>query len=107
MRAFPDLASRAPLKEKFHEGELWNLIGVIVSRGIVLFDFREEQHERGAAEDALIDARIRRVRPVLITVGAIDAALYLRRSTADRCGKRSLRPNRRANSGDGCDNFPG
>jgi hypothetical protein len=73
MRAFPDLASRAPLKEKFHEGELWNLIGVIVSRVIVLFDFREEQHERGAAEDALIDARIRRVRPVLITVGATDA----------------------------------
>jgi hypothetical protein len=31
MRACPDLASRAPLKEKFHEGELWNLIGVIVS----------------------------------------------------------------------------
>jgi multidrug efflux pump subunit AcrB len=73
MRAFPDLASRAPLKEKFHEGELWNLIGVIVSRVIVLFDFREEQHERGAAEDALIDARIRRVRSVLITVGATDA----------------------------------
>jgi hypothetical protein len=52
MRAFPDRASRAPLKEKFHEGELWNLIGVIVSRVIVLFDFRGEQHERGAAEDA-------------------------------------------------------
>jgi hypothetical protein len=43
MRAFPDRASRAPL---------WNLIGVIVSRVIVLFDFRGEQHERGAAEDA-------------------------------------------------------
>jgi hypothetical protein len=40
------------LKEKFLEGELWNLIGVIVSRVIVLFDFRGEQHERGAAEDA-------------------------------------------------------
>jgi multidrug efflux pump subunit AcrB len=37
MRALPDLASRAPLKEKFHEGELWNLIGVIVSRVIVVF----------------------------------------------------------------------
>jgi hypothetical protein len=74
MRAFPDLASGAPLKEKFHEGELWNLIGVIVSRVIVLFDFREEQHERGAAEDALIDrADSPSTTRALITVGATDA----------------------------------
>ncbi|HEX2870721.1 MAG TPA: efflux RND transporter permease subunit [Polyangiaceae bacterium] len=48
-----------------------SLIGVIVSHVIVLFDYVEEEHERGAAlEDALIDAGIMRMRPVLVTVGA-------------------------------------
>src|SRR4029434_7904530 len=43
-----------------------SLIGVIVSHVIVLFDFIEEQHELGAPlRDALIDAGIRRIRPVL------------------------------------------
>src|SRR5262245_47683897 len=54
-----------------------SLIGVIVSHVIVLFDFIEEQHELGAPlQDALIDAGIRRVRPVLITVGATVLALF-------------------------------
>jgi multidrug efflux pump subunit AcrB len=54
-----------------------SLIGVIVSHVIVLFDFIEEQHERGAPlQEALINAGIRRVRPVLITVGATVLALF-------------------------------
>jgi multidrug efflux pump subunit AcrB len=54
-----------------------SLIGVIVSHVIVLFDFIEERHERGAPlRDALIDAGIRRIRPVLITVGATVLALF-------------------------------
>jgi multidrug efflux pump subunit AcrB len=48
-----------------------SLIGVIVSHVIVLFDYIEEEHERGASlEDALIDAGVMRLRPVLVTVGA-------------------------------------
>jgi multidrug efflux pump subunit AcrB len=48
-----------------------SLIGVIVSHVIVLFDFIEERHEQGADfTDALIDAGIMRLRPVLVTVGA-------------------------------------
>jgi multidrug efflux pump subunit AcrB len=40
-------------------------------------DFIEEQHEHGAPlYDALIDAGIRRIRPVLITVGATVLALF-------------------------------
>ena len=54
-----------------------SLIGVIVSHVIVLFDFIEEQHQHGATlRDALIDAGIRRIRPVLITVGATVLALF-------------------------------
>ena len=54
-----------------------SLIGVIVSHVIVLFDFIEEQHEQGARlEDALVEAGIRRIRPVLITVGATVLALF-------------------------------
>jgi multidrug efflux pump subunit AcrB len=48
-----------------------SLIGVIVSHVIVLFDFIEERHAEGEGlRDALVDAGIQRVRPVLITVGA-------------------------------------
>jgi multidrug efflux pump subunit AcrB len=48
-----------------------SLIGVIVSHIIVLFDFIEEARERGAPlRDALLDAGIVRLRPVMITVGA-------------------------------------
>lgn len=48
-----------------------SLIGVIVSHIIVLFDFIEEMREHGEPlQDALIDAAILRLRPVLITVGA-------------------------------------
>jgi multidrug efflux pump subunit AcrB len=54
-----------------------SLIGVIVSHVIVLFDFIEEQHEHGAPlREALIEAGIRRIRPVLITVGATVLALF-------------------------------
>ena len=48
-----------------------SLIGVIVSHVIVLFDFIEEQRELGAPlMDALLDAGLLRLRPVVVTVGA-------------------------------------
>jgi multidrug efflux pump subunit AcrB len=54
-----------------------SLIGVIVSHVIVLFDFIEERHHEGAPfREALIDAGILRIRPVLITVGATILALF-------------------------------
>ena len=54
-----------------------SLVGVIVSHVIVLFDFIEEAHEKGAPlHEALLDAGILRLRPVLITVGATVIALF-------------------------------
>lgn len=54
-----------------------SLVGVIVSHVIVLFDFIEEAHEKGEPlEQALLDAGIHRLRPVLITVGATVLALF-------------------------------
>ncbi len=54
-----------------------SLIGVIVSHIIVLFDFIEERHEHGAPlQEALLDAGILRLRPVLITVAATVIALF-------------------------------
>jgi multidrug efflux pump subunit AcrB len=54
-----------------------SLIGVIVSHVIVLFDFIEEMHEQGKPlEEALLDAGIVRLRPVLITVAATVIALF-------------------------------
>jgi multidrug efflux pump subunit AcrB len=54
-----------------------SLVGVIVSHVIVLFDFIEEAHERGESlRDALLDAGIMRLRPVMITVGATVIALF-------------------------------
>jgi multidrug efflux pump subunit AcrB len=54
-----------------------SLIGVIVSHVIVLFDFIEEMHEKGEPlEQALRDAGIQRLRPVMITVGATILALF-------------------------------
>jgi multidrug efflux pump subunit AcrB len=54
-----------------------SLIGVIVSHVIVLFDFIEEMHEKGESfEQAIRDAGIERLRPVLITVGATILALF-------------------------------
>lgn len=54
-----------------------SLVGVIVSHIIVLFDFIEEMHERGEPlEEALLDAGIVRLRPVLITVAATVIALF-------------------------------
>lgn len=48
-----------------------SLVGVIVSHIIVLFDFIEERREEGEPlQEALLDAGILRLRPVLITVGA-------------------------------------
>lgn len=54
-----------------------SLIGVIVSHVIVLFDFIEEKHAEGEPfEEAVIDAGIIRLRPVMITVGATVLALF-------------------------------
>ncbi len=54
-----------------------SLVGVIVSHVIVLFDFIEEEHEKGAPlEEALLDAGIVRLRPVMITVGATVLGLF-------------------------------
>src|SRR5262249_24534899 len=54
-----------------------SLVGVIVSHIIVLFDFMEERHEQGAPLiDALLEAGIMRLRPVLITVAATVIALF-------------------------------
>lgn len=54
-----------------------SLVGVIVSHIIVLFDFIEERHAAGAPlREALLDAGIIRLRPVLITVGATVIALF-------------------------------
>jgi multidrug efflux pump subunit AcrB len=54
-----------------------SLIGVIVSHVIVLFDFIEEKHAEGAPlVEALLDAGIMRLRPVMITVGATVIALF-------------------------------
>jgi multidrug efflux pump subunit AcrB len=53
-----------------------SLVGVIVSHSIVLFDYIEERHAMGDDfENALIDAGILRLRPVLITVFATVLAL--------------------------------
>jgi multidrug efflux pump subunit AcrB len=53
------------------------LVGVIVSHIIVLFDFIEEARERGEPlQEALLDAGIQRLRPILITVGATVIALF-------------------------------
>jgi multidrug efflux pump subunit AcrB len=54
-----------------------SLIGVIVSHVIVLFDFIEEMHAKGEPfEEAVIDAGIIRLRPVMITVSATVLALF-------------------------------
>jgi multidrug efflux pump subunit AcrB len=54
-----------------------SLVGVIVSHIIVLFDFIEEKHAEGAPlTEALLDAGIMRLRPVMITVGATVIALF-------------------------------
>ncbi len=54
-----------------------SLVGVIVSHIIVLFDFIEEKHAEGEPfEEAVLDAGIMRLRPVLITVGATVIALF-------------------------------
>jgi len=56
---------------------LISLIGVIVSHVIVLFDYIEEQRVEGTPfEEALIDAGILRLRPVLVTVGATVLGLF-------------------------------
>jgi multidrug efflux pump subunit AcrB len=54
-----------------------SLVGVIVSHIIVLFDFIEEKHAEGEPlVQALLDAGIMRLRPVMITVGATGIALF-------------------------------
>lgn len=54
-----------------------SLVGVIVSHIIVLFDFIEERREMGEPlQEALLDAGIVRLRPVMITVCATVFALF-------------------------------
>ncbi len=54
-----------------------SLVGVIVSHVIVLFDFIEEKRAEGEPlREALLDAGIIRLRPVLITVGATVFGLF-------------------------------
>src|SRR5262249_9051841 len=54
-----------------------SLVGVIVSHIIVLFDFIEEKHAEGEPfEQAVLDAGIMRLRPVMITVGATVFGLF-------------------------------
>ena len=59
-----------------------SLVGVAVSPVIVLFDFIAEKHAAGAPlRDALIDAGVKRLRPVTVTVtatilGLIPLALH-------------------------------
>jgi multidrug efflux pump subunit AcrB len=54
-----------------------SLVGVIVSHIIVLFDFIEERREHSEPlEQALLDAGILRLRPVMITVAATVLALF-------------------------------
>ncbi len=53
-----------------------SLVGVIVSHVIVLFDFIEENRERGEPLiESLLDAGVARLRPVMITVGTTILAL--------------------------------
>jgi multidrug efflux pump subunit AcrB len=53
-----------------------SLVGVIVSHIVVLFDFIEEAREHGEPlQEALLDAGVVRLRPVLITVAATVIAL--------------------------------
>ncbi|WP_445354455.1 efflux RND transporter permease subunit [Microbulbifer sp. EKSA008] len=53
-----------------------SLIGVIVSHIIVLFDFIEMRHTAGdSLRQALLDAGILRLRPILITIAATTFAL--------------------------------
>ena len=54
-----------------------SLVGVIVSHIIVLFDFIEEKRAEGEpVEQAVLDAGIMRLRPVMITVGATVFGLF-------------------------------
>jgi multidrug efflux pump subunit AcrB len=54
-----------------------SLVGVIVSHVIVLFDFIEGMHAEGEPFlEALLDAGIMRLRPVLITVATTVLALF-------------------------------
>jgi multidrug efflux pump subunit AcrB len=53
-----------------------SLVGLIVSHIIVLFDFIEEKHAEGEPlKQAVLDAGIMRLRPVMITVLALVFAL--------------------------------
>ena len=68
-----------------------SLIGVIVSHVIVLFDFIEEMHEKGEPfEQAIKDAGIERLRPVLITVARLSWRCSPWRATGARCGSRCV-----------------
>ena len=66
-----------------------DLIGVMVTHVIVLFDFIEEMHENGEPlEQALLDAGIVRLQPVMMTAGATIWRSSRWRFMADLCGSR-------------------
>jgi multidrug efflux pump subunit AcrB len=55
---------------------LSSLMGVIVSHVIVLFEYVEEAHEKGeSVREAVVDAGLARLRPVLVTVLATVGGL--------------------------------
>jgi multidrug efflux pump subunit AcrB len=70
-----------------------SLVGVIISHVIVLFDFIEEKHAEGEPlEEALLDAGIIRLRPVMITVGATVLGLIPLALQAGRSGSHCAMP---------------
>jgi multidrug efflux pump subunit AcrB len=70
------LATGAPLGFMAMLGII-SLMGVIVSHVIVLFDFVEEMREQGEPmREALLDAGLMRLRPVLVTVVATVLGLF-------------------------------
>ena len=79
-----------------------SLVGVIVSHVIVLFDFIEENREKGIALDqSLLDAGVVRLRPVMITSGATILALFpIGHSWRAVVAAPMLCPDRRAGRGD-------
>ncbi len=69
---------------------------MIVSHVIVLFDFIEEMHEKGEPfEQAILDAGIERLRPVLITVIATTRADSAHQSRGPVVAAAVLRADRR------------
>jgi multidrug efflux pump subunit AcrB len=82
-----------------------SLIGVIVSHLIILFDCIEEmQVQQKTLGEALIEAGIVRLRPIVITVGSTVIGLFPLALKGGHSGSLYvLRKDRRSTSGDGSD----